>query len=174
MLSENLVQALNKQIAMEAHASFLYLAMASWCDQKSLEGCAEFMFRQSTEEHEHMMKVFNYLLEMDAAAESPSVKKVELNFDHVKDMFETVYQHEQNVTKAIHNLMDLAMRENDHTTTVFLQWYVEEQKEEETLMRSILDRIQLIGGGPQSLYYIDKEIAEINKQAVKSEKGGLM
>lgn len=169
MLSDKLVDALNKQIVMEAHASFLYLGMASWCDQQSLEGCAEFMFRQSAEEHEHMMKIFNYLLEMDATAEAPSVKKTSTSYKNVQNMFKAVYQHEQNVTKAIHNLVDLAIKENDHTTTIFLQWYVEEQKEEESLMRSILDKIKLIGDGPQSLYYIDKEIAAINQQALKAD-----
>jgi ferritin len=73
------------------------------------------------------------------------------------------------VTKSIHDLMDLGYEEDDYSTLNFLQWYVEEQREEENLMRSILDTIKLIGDGPQSLYYIDKEIKAINKQTAAAE-----
>ena len=74
-----------------------------------------------------------------------------------------VYEHEQKVTHSIHELVALSLEDKDHTTYNFLQWYVEEQREEEALMRSISDKIKLIGEGGQSLYYIDKEITAINK-----------
>jgi ferritin len=170
MITKKMTGALNKQIGLEAYASFLYLSMASWCDQQSLEGCAQFMFRQSTEEYEHMMRIFNYLLEVDANAESPQVDKAPVEFNDVKKMFEQVYKHEQKVTAAINELVDLSIQETDHATNNFLQWYVDEQREEETLMRSILDKIKLIGDSPQSLYFIDKEVSAINKQAEKEEQ----
>jgi ferritin len=87
----------------------------------------------------------------------------------VKKLFEEVYAHEQRVTASIHELVKLSIEENDHTTNLFLQWYIEEQKEEEALMRTILDKIKLIGEGPQSLYYIDKEIEQINQQTLSAE-----
>lgn len=167
MLSTKMTKALNEQIAMEANASFLYLSMASWCDSQGLGGSSQFMFRQSAEEQVHMMRIFNYILELDGRAFAPAVAEVPKDFDNITSMFKLVYSHEQKVTASINKLVDLALAEKDHVTYNFLQWYVEEQKEEEVLMRNILDRIKLIGDGPQSLYYIDNEITVINNQAIK-------
>ncbi|MCR9286537.1 MAG: ferritin [Bacteroidetes bacterium] len=169
MISEKMEGALNNQISLEGYASFLYLAMASWCDNEGLEGCAEFMHRQSEEEREHMLKIFHYISDVDGFALTPQIKQPPHKFDSVQKMFKTVYAHEQKVTKSINDLLDIANKENDYSTLNFLQWYVEEQREEEALMRTILDRIKLIGDGPQSLYYIDKEVRSINKAAQAAE-----
>src|SRR5690606_27134954 len=112
--------------------------------------------------------IFNYLLDMDMKAVVPEVKKPPTTFKSVQDVFKFAYEHEQKVTKSINTLVDLAIQENDHATHHFLQWYVNEQREEESLMRNILDRIQLIGEGPQSLYFIDKEIETVNAQQEQS------
>ncbi len=170
MLSDRMVQALNEQIAMEGYASFLYLSMAGWFDFKSMKGCASFMYRQSSEEHVHMMKIFHYLLEMDAKAISPSIAQATSEFMDVKSIFTDTLAHEQRVTKSINELVELAISESDHSTYAFLQWYVTEQREEESLMRTILDKINLIGDGAQSLYFIDKEIEAINQAEVAGDK----
>ena len=164
-----MVAALNQQISLEAYASFLYLSMASWCDREGLEGCALFMHRQSAEERVHMLKIFDYLSEVDGHALTPEIKQHPHEFSSVQEMFQKVYTHEQKVTASINELVALSNRENDHSTGVFLQWYVNEQREEEALMRSILDKIKLIGDGPQCLYFIDLEIAKINASAIKAE-----
>lgn len=169
MLSKKLEKALNDQLEMESYASFLYLSMASWFDSAGMEGCTKFMFRQSEEEKEHMLRIYNYILEMDGKAIVPGVKQPPNKFKSAVDIFNAVYAHEKKVTKSINNLVDLSNKENDHATFNFLQWYVTEQMEEEGLMRSILDRINLIGDGPQSLYYIDKEIERINMAEEKKE-----
>ena len=167
MISKEMEKALNAQIELEGYASFLYLSMASWCDQEGLEGCAKFMHRQSDEEREHMLKIFYYLSEVGGFALTPEIKQPPHDFGTVQKMFKQVYEHEQKVTASIHNLMKLSISLGDHATQNFLQWYVEEQREEEALMRTILDKIKLIGEGPQSLYYIDKEVEKINVQAAK-------
>lgn len=164
-------KALNEQIALEGYASFLYLSMASWCDLQGLEGCAKFMHRQSEEEREHMLKIFHYLSEVDGRALAPAIEKPPAEFESVRALFELVYGHEQKVTRAIHELVALSHEEKDHTTHNFLQWYVEEQREEEALMRTILDKIKLIGDAPQSLYFIDNEVEKINGAALKAEAG---
>jgi ferritin len=161
-MSKKMVAALNEQIKKEGESSYLYLSMASWCDQEGLEGCAKFFFRQADEEHMHMMKIFNYLLEMDEQAIVPGFEKPPVEYPNVRAVFEEVYDHEQEVTQAIFKLVSLSFEEGDHSTHNFLQWYVEEQREEEALARDILGKIQLIGDVPQSLYYIDKEIEKIN------------
>lgn len=166
-----MVDALNEQIKLETYASFLYLSMSSWCDMQGMEGCAEFMLSQSEEEHMHMMKIFKYLSEVDAQALVPSITQPPHKFESVQTLFQQVYEHEKAVTQAINNLVALAHEHKDHSTSVFLQWYVDEQREEESLMRSILDKIRLIGDGPQSLYFIDLEIAKINKMVAAAEAG---
>ena len=170
MLSDTMVKALNEQIAMEGYASFLYLSMAGWFDAKSMQGCAAFMYRQSQEEHGHMMKIFNYLVDLDAIAISPGITQPPSDFNSVQEVFADTLAHEQRVTKSIHDIVELAITEKDHSTYTFLQWYVNEQREEENLMRTILDKINLIGTGPQSLYFIDKEIAALNKEQMAAEK----
>jgi ferritin len=172
MISNAMVAALNQQISLEAYASFLYLSMASWCDREGMEGCALFMHRQSAEERMHMLKIFDYLSEVDGHALTPEIKQPPHEFSSVQEMFQKVYIHEQKVTASINELVALSNKENDHSTGVFLQWYVNEQREEEALMRSILDKIKLIGDGPQCLYFIDLEIAKINASAIKAEGEG--
>ncbi len=167
MVSKKMIIALNKQISLEAYASFLYLSMAAWCDSEGLENCATFMHRQSEEEREHMLRIFEYMSEVDAHALAPAIAQVPHKFKSPQKMFEMVYAHEQKVTKSIHDLMKIAKAEDDYTTDNFLQWYITEQREEEDMMRSILDKIKLIGASPMTLYYIDKEIAAINKAEVK-------
>lgn len=169
MISEKMEQALNEQIAIEGNAAQIYLSMAAWCDVQGLEGCTQFFHRQSEEERMHMLKIYRYLSEVDARALTPALKQPPQEFESVPALFEQVYKHEQEVTNAIHSLMKIGYDENDHTTLNFLQWYVEEQREEEALMRAILDKIKLIGDGPQSLYYIDKEVEVFNEQAEDEE-----
>ncbi len=170
MISEAMTGALNKQISLEGYASFLYLSMASWCDREGLDGCAQFMHRQSEEEREHMLKIFEYLSEVDGHALTPAIPQAPHEFDSIQELFKEVYKHEQKVTASINELVALANQENDHSTSVFLQWYVNEQREEEALMRSILDKIKLIGTGPQSLYFIDLEIEKINAAELAAEE----
>lgn len=172
MLSEKMLNALNNQISLEGYASFLYLSMASWCDKEGMEGCTQFMHRQSAEEREHMLRIYNYLSEVDGHALTPAIKQPPHEFESIQAMFKEVYKHEQKVTNSIHKLMDIAVKENDYTTHNFLQWYIEEQREEEDLMRSILDKLKLIGDGPSSLYYIDNEISAINAAEVAAEAAG--
>lgn len=162
-------KALNEQISLEAYASFLYLSMASWCDLEGLEGCAQFMYRQSEEERNHMLRIFNYISEVDGHALTPAIQQPPLKFKSIQELFKLVYGHEQKVTKSIHELVALSLKEKDHTTYNFLQWYIEEQREEEALMRTILDKIKIIGNGPQSLYFIDQELEKINAAELKAE-----
>lgn len=163
-ISKKMEAALNKQIALESSASYLYLSMASWCDREGLSGSAQFMHRQSEEERNHMLRIFHYISDVDGHALTPGISQPAHEFESVHSLFEEVYKHEQKVTASINELVDLCYKENDYSTLNFLQWYVEEQREEEALMRTILDKLKLIGKGPQSLYYIDKELDAVNKE----------
>lgn len=172
MLTKKIEKILNEQISLEGYASYLYLSMASWCDKEGLDGCANFMHRQSEEEREHMLKLFHYISESDGHALAPAIAQPPHEFPSVQIMFDEVYKHEQKVTASIHKIVELCYKENDYSTLNFMQWYIEEQREEETLMRGILDKIKLIGNGGQSLYYIDKEIEKINQLELKAAAAG--
>jgi ferritin len=153
---------------MESYASFNYLAMASWCDREGLDGCAQFLYRQSDEERMHMLKIFHYVNEMDGHALAPAVKQVETEYASIRTLFESVLMHECRVTESINKIVDLCYKEQDHATLNFLQWYVAEQREEEALMRQILDKIRLIGDAHSALYWIDQELQKINAAEAKA------
>lgn len=161
-MSPEMQEKLNNQIEMEGYASFLYLSMYTWCDYHGLIGCAQFFKRQADEEHMHMMKLVEYMQEMDVQPIIPAISQPPSEFGEINTMFEKVLAHEQKVTHSINDLVDFSNKNKDHSTYNFLQWYVEEQREEENLIRTILDRIKLIGDSPQKLYYIDKEVEAIN------------
>jgi ferritin len=169
MINKNLLDALNAQIGLEAHSSFVYLAMASWCDKEGLKGCADFFYNQSDEERVHMLKILHYVNEMDCHAVTPAVPQPAIEYKSIQEVFKLVYAQEQKITAAIYDLLSLAIETKEHSTHNFLQWYITEQREEEALVRSILDKIKLIGEGGQSLYYIDKEIEKINKARMAAE-----
>ena len=109
--------------------------------------------------------------EVDGVAHTPAIPQPPVEFESIQEVFKSVYAHEQKVTRSINNIMTLAEEEKDYTTKNFIDWYIAEQREEEALMRSILDKIKLIGTGPMSLYYIDKEVASINAAELHNECG---
>ncbi|MCL4141234.1 UNVERIFIED_CONTAM: hypothetical protein GTU68_024733 [Idotea baltica] len=169
MISQKIIKALNDQVAMEAAASQKYLALAIWCDLQAMEQSAQFMFRQADEERAHMMKFIDYILEMGADAVSPGIELPRNEYKDIKEVIEFAYSNEQAVTKSINNIVDLALAENDHQTSSFLQWFVDEQREEEAMFRKILDKITLIGTGSMSNYYIDMEIGKVDAEVLAQE-----
>lgn len=169
MLEKTIEKALNAQLEMEAFASHSYLAMAVWCDQQSLEGCSQFFYRQAEEEHMHMMKILHYLIERNAKVVLPAINKPESSYASIQEVFDKTLAQEQSVTQSINELVTMAQNINDHSTQNFLQWYIMEQREEEATIMKIIDRIKLIGQGPMSLYYVDKEVEKINTQILSTE-----
>ena len=169
MLSEKVNKVLNDQIAMEAYASNAYLAIASWCEQKGFDGTARFFYSQSDEERMHMMKIFRFVNEAEGHALSPSVEQPQHDFSNYKSIFETALQNEKRVTKSINELLKIAVNENDYRTQNMLQWFVDEQLEEENQIQIILDKLSLIGDNGLGYFMID---AELGKKAGVKEAGG--
>ena len=145
-------------------------ALAAWCDVNGMEGCSKFLMRQSNEERDHMLRIFHFINEVEGHALTPAVKQPPLTFNSVNELLRMVYEHEKKVTQAIHKIVDLCYKEDDYTTLHFLQWYIDEQREEEAMMRTILDRVKLIGEGPQQLFFIDQEVEKYNKIAEAEEQ----
>ena len=161
MLSERMQTILNEQVRIEAESSQIYLAMASWAEQKGLEGVSEFMYDQSDEERQHMMKLFKYINERGGHAKVTELNGPELEFGSIKEMFETLFKHEVFVSQSINELVHISLEEKDYATHNFLQWYVAEQIEEEAQARTILDKINLIGDDKGSLYLFDNDIKQL-------------
>lgn len=168
-LSPKMVEALNKQIGYESYASSFYLSLAYWCDAQALQGCKQFFLRQSDEERMHMLKLYEYMSESGVQPITPGIERPPADYGSIREAFQKVFDQERSVTHAIHELLRLSVAEGDFNTQHFLQWYVDEQREEEAVIRSILDRIKVIGEGGQSLYYIDKEVEKINLKVIAAE-----
>ncbi len=161
MLSKIMQSALNKQVRIEAESSQIYLAMASWAELKGMEGVAEFMYGQADEEREHMLKLFKYINERGGHAVVSELDAPNTEFGSIKEMFETLFKHEQFVSKSINELVHISFEEKDYATNNFLQWYVAEQIEEEAQARTILDKINLIGDDKGGLYLFDNDIKQL-------------
>jgi len=150
------MDVLNEQIALEMHASASYLAMASWCDQRELLNSKAFFYKQSEEEREHAMKIFEFVNDAGGAALSPSVANVNNDFEGLKEIFEKSLEQEIHVTQSIYKCFKKARSLDDFASEIFLQWFVNEQVEEEDTMRSILDVFELMGDMP--LKMIDERL----------------
>ncbi|MBK7525240.1 MAG: ferritin [Saprospiraceae bacterium] len=170
-LSTKIIQLLDSQILKESYASNFYLALSYWCDDQGLKGYKSFFLRQSEEERIHMLKIYEYMSEMGVHPTTPAIEQPPMNYTKIKEVFEKVFEQERSVTKAIHEIVRVSTEENDYSTLNFMQWYISEQREEEAVIRDIIDKIKVIGDGGQSLYYIDKEVDKLNLQIQAAEGG---
>ncbi len=158
MLSDKMIELLNKQINLEFYSSNHYLQMSAWCEWKGLPGAGAFLRSHAAEELMHGNKLFDYLHETGAFPVLGAIAAPPTEYTSLVDILEKTYAHEQQITRSINELVFAAMEEKDFSTFNFLQWYVGEQHEEEKLFRSILDKAKLIGTEGRSIYYLDKEI----------------
>ncbi|WP_298502876.1 ferritin [uncultured Maribacter sp.] len=161
MLSEKIEKALNSQIKIEAESSQIYLAMACWAEVKGLEGVAGFMYKQSQEERDHMLKLVKFVNERGGHAQVSELAAPNVTFTSFKEMFEKLLEHEVFVSSSINDLVHITLGERDYATHNFLQWYVSEQIEEEAVARTILDKINLIGNDKGGLYLFDRDIEQL-------------
>jgi ferritin len=157
MISPNMVALLNQQIHLESQASNIYLAMASWAEVAGYEGISSLMYKQSSEEREHMLKLFHYINERGGKALVPTIGPVIENYTSVNEMFDSFLKSEQSVSEDINKLVHASLEEQDFTTHNFLQWYVSEQMEEERVARTLLDKLSLIGTDKAGLYLFDRD-----------------
>jgi ferritin len=171
MLSKNIEKALNKQIKIEAESSQIYLAMACWAEVKGLEGVAAFMFDQSQEERDHMLKLVKFVNERGGHAQISELAAPHVTFESFKEMFEELLAHEIFVSNSINELVHITLEARDYATHNFLQWYVAEQIEEEAVARTILDKINLIGDDKGGLYLFDRDIQQLNVSTVAGPTG---
>ena len=160
-LSPTLATALNDQVTKEAHASQIYLSYAAWADNLGYGGIANFLFRHAQEERNHMMKILEYILKRGAEVKVTAIPAPPANPKNMQNCFEKVFEHEVDNTKAVYKLVKMSFTEEDWATWNFMQWFVKEQTEEETLALSLLDKIKIAGGNnidSNSLYSLDRDL----------------
>ncbi|MES1215490.1 MAG: ferritin [Bacteroidota bacterium] len=160
-LSKTLQEALNAQMTKEAHASQIYLSYASWADDLGYAGVANFLFRHAQEERNHMMKVLEYILERGGKVKIEAIPAPPPDPANIQNCFEKVFEHEVDNTTAVYKLVKMSFDEQDWATWNFMQWFVKEQTEEETLALNLLDKIKIAGGAKASgdaLYNLDRDL----------------
>jgi ferritin len=158
MINKNVETTLNGQAQKEEFSARLYLAMAIWCEVNGYPGAAIFLYNHTNEERMHQMKIIHYINERGGKAALYKLEAPKAEFNTLEDIFTQVLAHEEFVTKSINELYGQTVKEKDYTTGNFLQWYITEQVEEESTMRTILDKIKLVGKDKAGMFHIDKEL----------------
>jgi len=158
-ISAKMKKALNDQVALEASATNNYLAMASWCEVTGYQGAANYFYAQSDEERTHMLKIVHYLNDVGSTATIPATKAPESSYKSLEGLIKSALKNEQIVTKAIHKMVEITQKEKDHSTYAFLEWFVNEQVQEETKFETLLQKFDLIGRDKLAINEIDKILA---------------
>ncbi|NAS31806.1 ferritin [Flavobacteriaceae bacterium R38] len=158
MIHSEIETLLNNQIKLEGNASMQYLSMASWAEANGFNGVATFFYNQAEEERMHMIKLIKFVNERGGQAIIPVLDQVLKDFKSINDVFETFLTSEEKVTNHVNQVVYQCLQLKDYTIHNFMQWYVSEQLEEETLARTILDKLKIIGNDKGGLYQFDKDI----------------
>mgnify|MGYP000933572948 CR=1 FL=1 len=159
MLNEKIEAAISDQINYELHSAYLYFGMAAAMEDLSYPGIAHWMRTQANEEMFHAVKLFDYVYSRDGKVSLPAVEKVPSEYANPLVAFEAAYKHEQSVTARFNKWYELCLAEKDHVTGSFLQWFINEQIEEEDSVRTIVDRLKRIIDNPDALYKLDNELS---------------
>ncbi|MBI9073041.1 MAG: ferritin [Melioribacteraceae bacterium] len=158
MIKKRMEDELNKQINAEFYSSYLYLSMAAYFEEKNLAGFSNWMNVQAQEEWAHGLKIFNFVNERGGSVKLMAIDAPKNEWNNIIEVFEDVYAHEQKITGLINSLIDVAIEEADHATKNFLQWFIDEQVEEEASVSTLLEQIKMIDGKGTGLFMLDREL----------------
>jgi ferritin len=166
MINKKIENICNRQIEREGYSSNLYLSMASWAENNGMSGVASWLYAQADEERLHMLKFIKYVNERGGCSIIPAMKKPSSEFKNVEQVFKEVLKHEEFVTASINEIVDLTLEEKDFTTHNFIQWFVQEQIQEEASARAILDKLHMVGSN--NMYQFDKDILAMRTPDVQA------
>jgi ferritin len=158
MIPNKIEKAFNEQIQAELYSAYLYLSMAAWLETEGLEGMGRWMRVQAMEEQTHAMKFFDHILERGGEPELLAIEKPPVKWDSPLKAFEDAFAHEQLISGRINDLMTLSLAENDHASKTMLQWFVDEQVEEEDTAAKNVYNLKMVGDGGQGLLMLDREM----------------
>ena len=159
MLSKKLLDALTEQVNFEFYSSYTYLAMSAYAESIDFVGVANYFRVQAKEELDHAMKFYDYLFQKGGFVEVGQIDKPTTEYNGIKELFDAAYHHEQLVTKKIYALADIATEEREHATLSLLQWFIDEQVEEENNFITILKKVKRFEDNPTGMYMLDDELA---------------
>ena len=157
-MSKKMVDAINEQIKNEFYSAYMYLAMSAWLADLGLPGFAGWMRIQAKEEVTHANKMYDYVLTRGGKIELKTIDAPPAAWKNPLDVMQAGLTHEQFVTRCINEMSDLAVKEKDHATQIFLSWYVTEQVEEEENFTDLVNALKLIKGEGQGLLMLDREL----------------
>jgi len=160
MLSKTMQDAVNEQINAELFSGYLYLSMSAYFESVKRPGMAHWMRLQAGEEQEHAMKLFGHVVERGGRVVLPAIAAPETEWESPLAAFQAAYAHEQKVTGLINDLVALARKEQDTTADTFLQWFVEEQVEEEENADEIVQKLAAVKDAARELPAIDRELGQ--------------
>ncbi len=166
MLKKKIEDICNRQIEREGYSSNLYLAMASWAENSGFGGVAAWLYSQADEERLHMLKFIKYVNERGGKAVIPAFKKPGAEYKSVEDVFDAVLKHEEFITASINEIVGATLEEKDYNTHNFLLWFVTEQVEEEASVRTIIDKVRLVG--KNNMYQFDRDILSLRAPAANA------
>lgn len=158
MISQKMQDALNEQINAELYSAYMYLAMSAYFESTNLRGFANWMKIQAQEETSHAMKIYGFVCERGGRVTLKAIDTPPAEWESPLDVHQATYKHEQKVTSLINKLVDLAIKENDHATKGFLQWFVDEQVEEEASADEIVQQLKMIKDSTGALFMIDHHL----------------
>lgn len=158
MLSRKMQEAINAQINAELYSAYLYLSMAAWAETQNLPGIANWMRVQFEEEQFHALKFFDYMYERGGNVVLKAIDEPPAHFESPLALFEETLAHEQKVTGLIHGLYALAVEEKDYAAQSFLQWYIDEQVEEEASATAIIEQLKMTGDSKMGLLMLNREL----------------
>lgn len=162
MLHQSVIDILNQQVNFELHSSNIYLQMSNWARANGYHGAAAFLKGHAEEEYVHMQKIWNFLEDNGVRPRLGTIPAVEIPNYGLKAVLQQAYEHEKFVTGAINNCVAVAQAANDFKTFNFLQWFIDEQVEEEQLFSDVLAKFDIAGEDGVSLYLIDRDLATIH------------
>ena len=159
MISETVQTALRNQINHEFYSSYYYLAISTYFESVNLPGFAHWMRAQSHEEAQHAMKIFKYVYSRGGHVELDAIAKPVAEFGSPGEAFQAVLEHEQKVTKLVGEIYELSVREADYPTQIEMQWFIQEQVEEEQTATTIIEQLKMIGTSGSALIMLDRHLA---------------
>ncbi len=169
-LAPELHELLNKQINEEMSASYSYLAMSAWFEDSPYGGFAQWMLTQSQEETTHAMKFYHFLVDRGAKVDLTAIAAPRHEFGSPLEVFETSLRQEEHVTQCIHRLYEAAEKHRDHESKNLLNWFLDEQVEEEKVVQDMIDRLRLVGDNPVGLLQLDQEASQRKPVPAPSEE----
>jgi ferritin len=160
MISKKMEKALNEQVNAELFSAYLYLSMEAYFKSLNLNGFANWMRVQTQEEVAHAMKIYEFINERGGRIILKAIDGPDTEWESPLEVFKAVYEHEQKVTGLINNLVNLAIEEKDHATNTFLQWFVNEQVEEESSADDMVQQLKMMEKAPGGMFMLDRELAQ--------------